>query len=182
MKSKITAFLKKAFHSYVWLAGLLIVIDQITKYFALTNKWNITVIPNFFSLNYVRNTGAAWSILSGNMTLLAVISFIAGAAIIFYRIYKRKEFNTYLKIMFALLLAGTWGNFIDRAFYKLLTGEAGVVDFFEFYLGPWLGYFPTFNVADAAITVSLFGFIAFLIYDEIRMKKLAKEETNGDED
>lgn len=182
MKSKVIAFLKKFFHSYVWLAVLLIIIDQLTKYFALTHKWSITVIPNFFSLNYVRNTGAAWSILSGNMTLLAVISFVAGAGMIYYRIYKRKEFNAYIKIMFALLLAGTWGNFIDRAFYKALTGEAGVVDFLEFYFGPRLGYFPTFNVADALITVSLFGIMGYLFYDEFKTSKKAKERENEDED
>lgn len=182
MKTKLSSFLKKAFHSYVWLALLLIIIDQITKYFALTHEWSITVIPNFFSLEYVRNTGAAWSMLSGNMTLLAVISFIAGVGIIYYRIYKRKEFNAFVKIMFALLLAGTWGNFIDRAFYKALTGEAGVVDFLQFYLGSRLGYFPTFNVADALITVSLFGFMGYLFYDEFKLKKAAKEEENGEED
>ena len=177
VKTKINNFLKKFYHSYVWLVFVLIIIDQLTKYFALKGAWDIEVIPSFFTLHYVRNTGAAWSLLNDNMPLLAVISFIAGAGMIYYRIYRRKVLNTYLKITFAVLLAGTWGNFIDRAFYEVLTGQPGVVDFLKFSFGA-LGDFPTFNVADICITLSLFSFIGYLIYDEIMLSRKEKEAKN----
>ncbi len=175
MKNKLKHYALAFFNSYVWLIALLIVIDQVTKAYALRDLWNVTVIPNFFYLEYVRNTGAAWSMFSDNMVLLALISAAVALGLIVYLIYKRKEINVFLKITLSVLLAGTLGNFIDRAFYKALTGTEGVVDFLKFDLGPF-GVFPTFNVADMCVTISIFMLMGYLIYDEIKAKKAEKNK------
>ncbi|MFA5236182.1 MAG: signal peptidase II, partial [Bacilli bacterium] len=59
--------------TYVWLGPLIVIIDQITKWAAYLNRVNVNIIPNFFDLQYTRNTGAAWSILEDYPWVLAII-------------------------------------------------------------------------------------------------------------
>lgn len=171
MKNKLKHYARVVFNSYVWLIVLLVVLDQVSKVFALRAEWDITVINGFFYLEYVRNTGAAWSMFSDNMVLLALISGAVALGITAFLIYKRKEIDVFLKITLSVLLAGTVGNLIDRALYKALTGTEGVVDFLKFNLGPF-GVFPTFNVADMCVTISIFMLMGYFIYDEIKTKKM----------
>lgn len=139
---------------------------------------DITLIPNFLHLTYVRNTGAAWSIFSGRMGLLALISFLVGSAIIFVRIKYRGTFSTFKKVLFALVLSGAWGNFIDRAFYNWLTGTPGVVDFIHFQFRNY--HFPIFNVADICITLGIIMYIVLLFVEEIKGSKVTKTEANAE--
>jgi signal peptidase II len=57
-----------------------------------------------------------------------------------------------------LFLAGTWGNFINRAFFP-----EGVIDFLSFDFGLFI--FPTFNVADTALTIAVILFITMAIFE-----------------
>lgn len=177
MANKLRRAFVNFFQSYAWLTIVLIIVDQLTKYLALKNNVGVTVIPGFFYLELARNTGAAWSILDGNMGLLAAISGVAAAVIIFYMIRNRHKLSPLYKIVLATLLGGTLGNFIDRAFYKLLTGTPGVVDFILFDLGP-LGYFPTFNIADMCITLSLITLIVLLFISDFKERKVKEVVTN----
>ena len=152
------------FRSFGWLAILIVIIDQITKWAAYLNDVSLTVIPGFFRLDYTRNTGAAWSMLASVPWLLAIISFVAGIAMIAFFFYKRDSLNQWWKAALMLMIGGTWGNFIDRAFY-----QEGVIDFLAFNI---FGYpFPTFNVADMALVVGTISLIIImLIEDHIKAK------------
>lgn len=113
-----------------------------------------TVIPNFFWLTYVKNTGAAWSILSNSTQLLGLISFVAATTMVYF--YLKKQWSLLSAISLCLMMAGTIGNGIDR----ILLGY--VVDMLSFNI---FGYmFPVFNLADTFLVVGigLFALDTFL--------------------
>ncbi len=119
-----------------------------------------TVIPGFFDLRYIQNTGAAWGIFSGFNHWLVVFSFIMLALLIRFR-HHLIGHHPLERISLALMLSGIIGNLIDR------VRLGYVVDFLDFYIGS--RHFPAFNIADAAITggVALY-FIAQLILSRSR--------------
>lgn len=180
--------IKKAFFSFYWLLLLLVIIDQATKVIFLTLEarmgpgYHLVIIDNFFYFSYYRNTGAAWSILEDYPWVLALISLVASLAMISYRIIKAKSLNNYHKAAWALVIAGTFGNFIDRAFYKALTGIAGVVDFLHFQFGDY--HFPIFNVADMCLVIGIIGMVVLTLFEDIRQKKnleTTKSESSNDQ-
>jgi len=162
MKSNLKSLLLSPF-SFIFIG--IILLDQGTKLWAQMNAVNITVIPNFFYLVYARNTGAAWSIFEGELLLLASISFLVGVGLAGYFIHQFKKMNGFNKLAITLFLAGTWGNFIDRAFYQI-----GVIDFLSFHFGDYI--FPTFNIADSALTISVVMLIVYALLEEKLTKKL----------
>ncbi len=158
--------------SFIWLALLIVIVDQMTKWAAYLNDVSIVIIPSFFSLEYVRNTGAAWSLLSGHTWILAIISGVAGIAMLVYFFMKEKKLNQWFKAALMLMIAGTWGNFIDRAFYR-----DGVIDFLDFII---FGYdSPTFNVADMSLVVGTIALIVIMMFEDIK-KKPHERKTNTD--
>lgn len=180
MKINFRAVLKTFLTSFVWLTILLLVVDQVTKIAAFNGNWNIALIKNFLYLYTTRNTGAAWSLLNGNMALLAVISAVVGTLLIVYRIMNRKKLTLLKKALIAVILAGTWGNFIDRAFYKLILGSEGVVDFISFQFGNY--NFPIFNVADICVTVGIISYaVLVFVEDYIKSKKENQSAVVNDE-
>jgi len=122
-----------------------VILDQLTKH-AVRSHLNfnqpITVIPGFFDLRYIRNTGAAWGILEGLNQWLVVLSVAMLLAIV---IFRRHLFHPSAgsQVAIGLMVGGIAGNLIDRIRLNY------VVDFLDFYWGRW--HFPAFNVADAAI-------------------------------
>lgn len=172
--NKLKASLKTFFFSWTWLLIPLLLLDQGTKMWAHNAEWQITLIPNFLHLTYVRNTGAAWSLFSGNMPLLAVVSAVVGSVIIGIRIYFRRQLSALKKILLAVILAGAWGNFIDRAFYKALTGTEGVVDFIHFQFGNY--HFPIFNVADICVTLGILTLATILVLEDYQIIKPKKDK------
>jgi signal peptidase II len=145
MKQNIIHFFKSLYGQLFFWA---FVLDVITKQWAATTRVNLEIIPSFFYLSYSRNTGAAWSILAGNQGLLAIISFSVGVGFGYYYLKNYKTFSFFNHLGIALFLSGTWGNFIDRAFFP-----EGVIDFLSFRFGSYI--FPTFNVADSALTIGV---------------------------
>ncbi len=134
------------------------ILDQITKLVVVESiplGTQRVVIPHFFSLVHFRNTGAAWGILQGRSALLAVLSAVVFAFII-WQIHRLTEGYAERIIALALVLGGITGNFIDR----LLRGE--VVDFLHVY---YRGFsWPAFNVADSAICCGVALFIASSLF------------------
>lgn len=133
----------------VLIAFICLMIDQITK-FLITSNFDVgtgkTIIPSFFSIAYIRNTGAAWGLFSNGTIFLAILS-------IFFLIFAIKyiiELNdvTILSMYaYGLLLGGIVGNLIDRLVRKF------VVDFLSFNI---ISYnFPVFNIADCFIVISI---------------------------
>ncbi len=134
------------------LALFIFAFDQLTKWFVLQcipSGDEIVVLRGFFNLVHRDNTGAAWSLFTGNNAVLALIAAVALVALFLAR--RPYHSNTLLgQIAFGLIFGGIIGNLTDR----LLPGRHAVVDFLYFYLqrrGAEPLSFPAFNVADSAI-------------------------------
>src|SRR5205809_6572616 len=111
------------------------------------------VVPDFFSLVNVTNTGAAFGSFKGNNTFFIVISIVALVVVTVFLV-RRRGTDAWRNLSLALLLAGILGNLTDR----LLYGH--VIDFLLFnlhvrYADPW----PAFNVADSCISIAVVLFI-----------------------
>lgn len=134
------------------LALVIFALDQLTKWFVLQcipAGDEIVVVPGFFNLVHRDNTGAAWSLFTGNNAVLALIAGVALVALFL----ARRQFHAHTllgQLAFGLIFGGIIGNLTDR----LLPGRQAVVDFLYFYLqrrGAGELGFPAFNVADSAI-------------------------------
>lgn len=147
------------------LSILVIIIDQITKLIIMNNMKigeEIVVIKKFFSILYVTNTGAAFSILENSTTLIIIISLFC-LALIVSLLKKEKDITPIKVISFGILIGGMISNLIDRVFYK------NVIDFLSFNL---INYrFPVFNIADIGITIGVFLYLLVNLKEEILSKK-----------
>lgn len=149
--------------SYLFsIAGLVIILDQLTKYLVLRFMPLYTareIIPGLFNLVHVRNTGAAFSILAGANSLwrqvffVSITIFVLAVLVIAYRKLRRDDH--WMRTAYALICGGAAGNLIDR----LRFGE--VVDFLDFYIGAY--HWPAFNVADSAISIGAVMLLISLI-------------------
>jgi signal peptidase II len=139
--------------------------DQFTKALVLRHisaDETIPVIPGFFNLVQVHNTGAAFGMLKDNNLFFMVLSF--SALIILVVLEWKGAFTDWTsRWAAALLVAGVAGNLTDR----ILHGH--VVDFLDFVL-PWYGRWPAFNVADSCICVAAGLFILSSLLDGKRRK------------
>ena len=117
----------------------------------------IKVIPGFFNITYVRNTGAAFSILKDSTIFLCILSVIC--ILILIKIIKDFPNNRYTTLAFGLLFGGIFGNLIDRLFL------GSVRDFLSF------SSFPVFNLADSCIVVGVILLIIDLIVGEVHERK-----------
>ncbi len=147
-----------AYRLLLILAAFIFISDQITKIWIIERLplgsygpgHSITIIPDFFYLVHVGNTGAAWSMLTGKSTLLAVIAIATLVGIYIWRRALALR-DRLAQVAFGLLCGGIIGNLVDR----LQHGH--VVDFLDFHFGDYI--YPTFNVADSAICVGVFFYI-----------------------
>jgi len=135
-------------------------IDQLSKYavrscFMLGQQ--ITIIPGFFDLRFIQNTGAAWGILSGLNHWLILFSVLMLGIIVFFRhhFFTRDPVS---RIALGLIVGGITGNLLDRIRLSY------VVDFLDFYVGR--RHFPAFNVADAAICIGVGLYVIFHVIHE----------------
>lgn len=134
------------------LALIVFALDQFTKWLVLKTipaYHEKIIVDGFFKFVHWGNTGAAWSLFSGNNITLAVVALFALVALFL----TRHHFDSHTlpgQIAFGLIFGGIAGNLTDR----LLPSRQEVVDFLRFYLqqrgGSEIG-FPAFNVADTAI-------------------------------
>ncbi|MBP5679078.1 MAG: signal peptidase II [Bacilli bacterium] len=159
--------MKNREYIYRWVV-LVIILDQLTKILIqknLTLYEEVKVIPKFFSLYYVQNTGAAFSILE-NATFLLIIISILFVILIDKTIQKEEQNLDQLSILaLGMIIGGIFGNLLDRIFYR------GVIDFLSFSFGKY--HFPVFNVADIGITIGVF----LLLFDLWKKRNPKKEET-----
>lgn len=147
---------------YLFLVLLIIGLDRWTKWLIhsrmLLNQ-TILIIDGFFNITYVRNTGVAFGILDPvslplKSTLLALLSAAAIAGVILYS-WRTPVSKTLLQVALNLILAGAVGNLYDRINYGY------VVDFIEVYFRSYR--WPSFNLADSAITVGV-GLLALELF------------------
>ncbi len=156
---------------WLGLALLVVLADQLAKTlvvarFALGDS---VVVTNWFNLVRAHNTGAAFSFLAGasgwQRWFFAALAALASAVIVWMLV--RHPGQRLFCFAVALILGGAVGNLIDR----LLRGH--VIDFVQVHWS-WLepmfqgGYFPSFNLADSAITV---GAVALILDELLRVRR-----------
>lgn len=145
-----------------------VILDQFIKiivmsFMELNNS--VSLIPNFFKLTYVTNTGAAWSIFSGGRIFLIIAAIIV-LGLIYLFFIRNKYLNHYEELYYGLITGGIIGNLLDRIFYGY------VIDYLDFKI---FGYnFPIFNLADILITVG-----AFIMIIEIIKGRVIDERVQG---
>ncbi len=121
----------------------------------------IKIIPGFFNITYVRNTGAAFSILEDSRIFFIVITFIA-LIVIYLFLLKDKVLNKYQTFLYSMLIGGIVGNLVDRIIYGY------VIDYLSFNI---FGYsFPVFNIADSFIVIS----VILLVLNELKVNTCKK--------
>ena len=135
----------------VLILGLIVVLlDQLTKLWVRTSfvygGEPQVVIPGFFNLVYVRNEGAAWGMLGGQIPILIILSIVV---LILLAVYHRRVLNPTMdhRIVFGLMVGGICGNLIDR------IRVGWVTDFLDFHIGSY--HWPSFNVADSSICIAV---------------------------
>ena len=161
-------------------AVVLIIIDQLTKYFAraaFSDGSDFPVIPGVFRLVLHKNTGAVWGFLSGtrhSVLYLTIATLIILTLIIYVylKIPDTKKFAP-LHIIITFIFSGAIGNLIDRIFLNYVT------DFLYFELIN----FPVFNVADCYVTVSVFvlSYLILFKYEDSDFDFFSKKKTTSDE-
>lgn len=137
-----------------WLVAILgIIIDQITKYLVVQKFPEINstfpIWEGVFHFTYVINTGAAFSVFSGQVEILRWVSLIVSILLIIF-IWYSPRISLLEQLGYGFILAGAVGNGIDRFLFGY------VVDFLDFRLIN----FPVFNIADVSINI---GVILLLI-------------------
>jgi signal peptidase II len=156
-----------AYRRLLGIAAIVLIADQLTKLAIVAHlpfptygegHGAITVIRDFFYIVHVGNTGAAWSMFSGQSVLLAIFALVTLAAIVIWRhalgLRERRS-----QLCFGLLCGGIVGNVIDRLAY------GHVVDFIDLHFGSYV--YPTFNVADSGICVG----VVFYLWHSLREPK-----------
>jgi signal peptidase II len=146
---------------------LVVVLDRVSKLYIRSSyaPWDVTVvIPHIFNIVHAENPGAAFSMLASAPPMVRAVLLIgvsilvmAVVGVMLWRLPKSASALTSTSL--ALVLGGAFGNLWDR----VLRGS--VTDFLQVFLGSY--EFPSFNVADSAITIGA----ALLVIDLLRTRK-----------
>src|SRR5688572_32857865 len=147
------------------LAGAIIAIDQATKLSIVQSmrlNESIPIVPNLFSLTYIRNPGAAFGLLAGSSNAFRMVFFgltsIFALGLLGTILLRMPEQDWMGRVSVAGILGGAIGNLIDR----LRFGE--VIDFLDVYVENY--HWPAFNVADSAITVGVIFLIVHFAFEK----------------
>jgi signal peptidase II len=149
-------------------AIIVLALDQWTKAWVVANLSppdigpRISLIGDYLILYYIRNNGAAFSLLANSLVLIILIVVAVGVISYLYL----RMLNTgplAYKLIFGLIIGGAVGNLIDRARHS-----GYVVDFIAFRIPQINFYFAIFNLADAAISVGVFLLFISLLFGNLR--------------
>lgn len=151
----------RGFHLVVALGVL--ALDRFSKWVVATNLSlhdGITIIPDFFRIVHVENTGAAFGLFSESsfewkLTLLILFSLLA-LVVVTILLWKNSHIVNATGTALSLILGGALGNLWDR----VIAGH--VTDFLEFHIGSY--YWPSFNVADSAIVIGAVLLVADIVF------------------
>ena len=149
------------------IASFFFLIDFISK-LIISNKLSLgqskQIIHNFFYITYVRNKGAAWSILEDHRILLLIITVIS--LFLINKYMNKEKLSKIEELIYGLIIGGIVGNLFDRLIYS------AVIDFLDFRI---FGYnYPVFNFADTFIVIGILALIIFSLRKDYLMKKKKK--------
>lgn len=167
--------LKKSRRLFFWVAAIVLIIDQATKWWVeATIPLNTSTIPlewayPYFQFTHVANTGAAFGLFKSGAVIFAILAVIVAGALLYYNL-RLKSANRWLRLSLGLLFGGAVGNLIDR----LRLGH--VTDFLNFDVSsiidiPFANW-PVFNVADMAVVSGIF-LLAFLMLKDPEITEIA---------
>ncbi|HLQ39933.1 MAG TPA: signal peptidase II [Tetragenococcus sp.] len=143
---------------YLLISLAVIAIDQGVKYWIVAN-FGIgevqKVVNGLLSLTYIKNSGAAWSILEGKIVFFALVTIIA-VVVVSYFLVRYYKSSVLLALGLALVLGGAVGNFIDRIRWGYVV-DMIQLDFINF---------PIFNIADSALTIGVVLIFSYSLLEE----------------
>lgn len=131
-----------------------IVLDRITKIYAVKHFISNPHSGSLINLTYLENRGAAFGILQDKRILFVILTLAIVLYLLYYFITNLKSNPLVLNIAFSLIISGALGNFYDRLF------QGYVVDFIEFAFVD----FPVFNIADILVTVGCGLLIIYILF------------------
>ncbi len=138
-------------------ALFVIVADQLSKAWIMSSlsEGHTMLRLGFFRITRIHNTGAAFGLFPEHSLVLAIFALTAGAVILFFVVYGYRYYSwlgsTAITLTLGLVLGGTVGNLVDRFRFGYVT------DFIDF------GFWPTFNIADSAVTIGVIIFALLLL-------------------
>lgn len=140
-----------------WICGL-IICDQLIKMIVVNTNPNIEVIQNFFQIIYVKNYGVAWSMFNNKQFIIIIFSILAIGYLI-KLLYDYRLFPI-IEIGLTMMIAGAFGNFIDRIVRGFVVDYIDVIVF---------GYdFPVFNFADSILVLGVIVIFIEVIRNEVK--------------
>ena len=155
----------------LWLSLLVVVLDQLSKYWVVASfeEYEVLRVWPVFNLTLVYNTGAAFSFLSdagGWQRWFFIIVGVLVSAIMVIWLARLGRRDRWTGVGLALVIGGALGNLIDR----VLLGK--VIDFLQWHWQDW--YWPSFNLADSAITLG----VVLLLVDGLFADRVEKEQNS----
>ena len=148
------------------MAAVVVMLDQTVKLLVVAKipaYGSMEVIPGLFNLTHIYNTGGAFGFLAGKSSLLRHLFFMTASVIAMVMIVvlyvQTPRDYLFLRSGLAMILGGALGNVIDR----IRLGK--VVDFLDFHLNNL--HWPSFNIADSAISVGILIFVYHLIFKKM---------------
>lgn len=164
------------------MAAVLVGIDQLTKWLIADSQWKMTLHESIclikfgdtqvLNLSYYLNNGSAFSMFSGQTSMLICVTSLMMGAMLCAMVLKKVRTLPYI-IAFSLIIAGGVGNLIDRIF-----NDGLVVDFIDVRIIN----FAIFNFADICAVCGGILLCVLVILDEIAEKRAAKAETSAETD
>lgn len=149
------------------IAGSILVLDQATKAVVFSKiplYQIIPVVPGFFDLTHIHNTGGAFGLFADSSPVLRKIVFLLipsfVVVFVFYLYRQTPDTQRFLSVAWAFVLGGAIGNLIDRAFR-----DGKVVDFLYFHIRDV--YWPAFNVADSAVSVGVAILLFHIVFNKM---------------
>lgn len=141
---------------------LLVILDQISKWFAFQDKPNFDVLGNFLRIHYIENTGTIFGLLENSNFIFMILSIILCIVIAVYMKLKVPK-KSYTEKCLMLILTGGIGNLIDRIF------RGFVVDFIS------LKYVGIFNFADMYIVIGVILIVIFELREFLKNGKASRK-------
>jgi signal peptidase II len=151
---------------------LVLALDQLSKWIIIetigpeTPRTGVTIIPGVLEFIFVRNTGSAFGLFQNSSDVIKIAALVAvGILLIYY--FRAASRDWVMSLALGLQLGGALGNIADRFRYGY------VVDFINF------PRFPTFNVADSAITIGVILLMFALLFRDVDGRHHAERDSES---